>query len=266
MLRYLKAAFLVREPISFLGDVPVNVAGVVAMAVLGLGHPAFWLLGLFGETAYLWATVANPRFRRLVDALDLQSGMGSATEARDGLSRQLDATHTDRFAALQAQFTEVQSAYSDFAAELDTAAGNLRQLRELEWLYLKLLLAHQHLLRPRSKADEESLLQEVEKLRAELESAQLSSALRSSKEATLELLHKRLAAARQRKQTFAEIEGDLERIEAQFLLAVESAAIRARPEDLQLNLELASSLITIPEFFGVNTDEVMRAESQGAKS
>src|SRR5262245_62693392 len=68
MLRYLKAAFFVRPQISGLGRLPVNVLAAACLAILGFGHPAFWLLGLGLETAFLAALSTNRRFQALVDA------------------------------------------------------------------------------------------------------------------------------------------------------------------------------------------------------
>lgn len=260
MLRYLKAAFWVREKVPLLGDVPVNALIVAAFAVLGVGHPAFWLLGLMGETAFLWALSASSRFRNLVDAQALGQQHDAAHKARYELVEQLSDEHRERLTKLRVHLAEIQRSYAAFAGDDLTAESNLSSLRDLEWVYLKLLIARQHLISPHQKSDAADISAEMEDLKNELGYDKLSPALRASKEATLELLHKRLDAARHRTQTLEEIESDLERIETQFQFIMESAAMRAKPADMQLDLDLASRLITTPEYFGSQTEAVTRAE------
>lgn len=260
MLRYLKAAFWVREKVPLLGDVPVNALMVAAFGALGVGHPAFWLLGLLGETAFLWALSASSRFRKLVDAQALEKEQDTTLKARYELVEQLSDEHRERLTRLRVQLAEIQRSYAAFAQDDITADSNLSSLRDLEWVYLKLLIARQHLLSPHQKSNAADISAEIEELEKELGYDKLSPALRTSKEATLELLRKRLDAARHRIQTLEEIQSDLERIETQFQLTMESAAMRAKPADMQLDLDLASRLITTPEYFGSQTEAVTRAE------
>ncbi|HSJ04558.1 MAG: hypothetical protein ACAI34_05330 [Verrucomicrobium sp.] len=269
MLRYLKAAFWVRERIPLLGDVPVNALCAGAFAVLGLGHPAFWLLGILGETAFLWSMSASLRFRRLVDAVESYDRQEDVHAERQALAEKLIPSLREKWDALLSQYSQVEQAYaSQSGGAMDAIAqGNLENLKELTWVYLKLLVAQQHLqsvvVAANSRSSAESITREISEMEAELASAQLPPTVRASKEATLELLHQRLKAARHRTQTLAEIESDQERIETQFQLAVDSAAMHAKPADLRLDLELASQLIITPDYFGPQVDAVSRAEQQG---
>ena len=69
MLRYLKAAFLLGLPVPGLGELPINVLGVVGAGVLGVAFPPAWLLGLGCEAPwYSFGLASNPRFQKYVDA------------------------------------------------------------------------------------------------------------------------------------------------------------------------------------------------------
>jgi hypothetical protein len=247
MLRYLKAAFLVRERLPLLGAVPVNLLAVAAFLVLGFGHPAFWLLGILGETAFLWALTASPRFRNVVDALEGEATAASSEKQLTALAGTLNEENHARRAALRRQLGAVEQAYGQFAANDPNAHDNLHSLRQLETAFVKLLAARQHLTETNSRTDAAEIEDDLTHIEKELQANQLSATARASKEATLELLRKRLSASRQRAETLAEIESDLERIEAQFSLAAESSAIRAKPAELHLDVDLTSRMITTTE-------------------
>ncbi len=255
MFRYLHAAFWVRERLPFLGPLPVNVLAMAAFLTLGFGHPAFWLLGLLGETAYLWAMTSSERFRKIVDALEWQTENENGNERQKALVEKLNEEHRHRREQLHEQLTEVRQAYEEFAGEDVTAQGNLSSLRELDAAYAKLLLARQHLMESNQRTKNSAIENDVRELEEELTNEGLSSTARSSKEATLELLQKRLEAARQRVETLVEIESDLERIEAQFNLAVDSAAMRSKPEDLHVDVDLTSRLISTSELVARRLEE-----------
>ncbi len=247
MLRYLQQAFLVKQRIPLLGAVPINFLLLAATAVLGLAHPAFWLLGLGAEVALLWALVGNRRFRNLVDAEALQSTQAATDDAHEALETQLEPPAQQQLTTLRATLNRIEADYDKFAPSDPTAQENLRNLQELEGCYLKLLLARQHL---DSNAQPEAILQQLAELEQALAAPKLPPALRASKEATRSLLQRRLTALEQRSATRAEIESDLTRIEAQVHLAADAAAVHAKPASLTFDLDFASRMITHPELYG----------------
>lgn len=247
MLRYLKAAFFVREHIPLLGPLPVNVLAVAAFAVLGFGHPAFWLLGLLGETAYLWAVSSSTRFRKLVDAIESAATAAVGEKKIFAITDQLNQENLARHSTLHHQLAAVELAYGRFSPDDPTTRANLDNFRELESAFVRLLAASQHITETNGRANDAELGDDLRELEAELAANRLSATARASKEATLELLRKRQNASRQRAETLAEIESDIERIEAQFSLAVESSAIRAKPEELHFDVDLTSRMITTTE-------------------
>ncbi len=249
-LRYLKAAFFVRERIPLLGAVPVNVVAVMVTIVLGFGHPAFWLLGLCAETAFLWAMVGSKRFRKLVDARTAWADHESKSEARRDLILQLTPPHRDRHGELAAKLERVTDHYRKFAQDDAIADENLANLQTLETVYLKLLIARQHLDAADSDREITLLADRITDLETDIadDPEETAPSLRESKAATLELLRKRLAVFRKRSSSLEEIDSDLARIEAQFDLATDAAAIRARPIEAKLDLDLASRMMAAPEY------------------
>ena len=71
----------------------------------------------------------------------------------------------------------------------------------------------------------------------------MSASLRESKQATLELTQKRIANARRRAGTLAEIGSDLARIEAQVDLALEDAGLEGKPAVVTSNLNLLNQIL-----------------------
>lgn len=262
-LRYLKEAFWVREKVPLLGHVPVNFVAVAICVALGFGHPAFWLLGLMGETAFLWAMVGSSRFRRLVDAREAQKEARSEEGAQQTLISQLIPPHRGRYEELVRRLETVNDSYAKFAEGDPMAEENLNNLQTLESVYLRLLTARQHLSSPGRGGDEEALRERLAGLERELEEKRrgLSRSAQESKQATIELLRKRLTLFEKRSQALEEIDSDLTRIEAQFALAVDSASIRARPSEAKLDLDLASRMMTTPEYLDLGGSALAAEDS-----
>ena len=63
---YLKAAFSWPVYVSGLGRMPLNYLILAGFAILGLGNPGFWLLGLAYEVGYLLFMAGSNRFQKLV--------------------------------------------------------------------------------------------------------------------------------------------------------------------------------------------------------
>ncbi len=249
-LRYLKAAFWVRERIPLLGDIPVNFLAVVAFVALGFGHPAFWLLGLTGETAFLWTMAGSKRFRHLVDAEARFADRASQNSSREILLSRLSPAHRARFDILMDKLEHVSTFYNEFAPADLIGNENLANLRTLENVYLQLLIARQHLSSTNSGSNEEKIRQQISRLESQLGdfASSRSAAARESMEATVGLLRKRLAVFAKRDEAVGEIDADLIRIETQFDLAADSAAIRAQPAEAKLDLDIASRMISTPEY------------------
>jgi hypothetical protein len=241
MWRYVREAFFVRVPVPALGDLPVNVMAVAGFGILGLENPGFWLLGVACEAAVLSGLAFNRRFQRLVDGRALLAPDSDVSRARQGLIDALPAASKQRLDALRAKCTKVLALYQAAGAESVVLGGNHDALRNLEWVYLKLLVAESHL-RGNAGEDEQRLRQRIGELEADLKKGTETESLRESKSSTLEILKKRLALWRRREQSVDEICSDLVRIEAQADLLVENATLEGRPQATDVEIQLATEL------------------------
>ncbi len=255
MFRYLKAAFLIRPVVPGLGALPLNALLVAAMIILGFGHPAFWLLGLGLETAFLVALSTNARFQKVVDAMAIDMVEGDAESKRRGLIQELFVPEQRRMADLDAKCKRAADLARGQGVEDYIIDSNRDALNKLAWLYLKLLLARQSLRSQESAANEPELRRQIAQLQREAGDTKVGAALRESKSATCQILQKRLENSQRRDQSLQEIESDLTRIEAQVDLALENAGMSGQPQAVSSNISLVSQLLE-PDLFGQSQSAV----------
>jgi hypothetical protein len=242
--RYLKAAFFVGMDVPALGRVPVNVLTTAAFAILGFGHPGFWLLGIAAEAAILPALAFNKRFQNVVDAQSRQLSSGDSEAKRNSLIQLLPSDYKKRLADLQRKCGKVLEVYRNAQAEDFLIETNQHALDNLTWVYLKLLIARYHLLTAGTEDTPDSLLKRISTLEKELRDTDESPALRQSKAATLEILKRRVTNIQRREQSLEEIESDLTRVESQVDLILDNAAMQGKPQTISSDIELASDLVT----------------------
>ena len=238
MLRYLREAFFLRWPLGALGDIPVNAVGVATVAVVGFFHPGFWFLGAGVEAAYLLTLALNPRFQRVVEALDRERGRG------DVITRLIADLPTDLgtvYERLRATVAKINAVRASQRADerLDLADGET--FDDLLVIAVRLLTAKSQLQRVIGETDERALLARVKELEADNEA---DSAVRQSRLATLDLSRKRLATVQTNRDFLRRIDADLERSEAQLTLALaEASSSGGRAPDLTIGLDLAGRLL-----------------------
>ncbi|HVO64738.1 MAG TPA: hypothetical protein VMT53_27700 [Terriglobales bacterium] len=242
MWRYLKSAFLVSVDVPSLGRIPVNVLGTAAFAILGFAQPAFWLLGMALEAAVVPTLAFNPRFQKYVEAQSLQLSQGDAEQKRQALVKLLETGAQQRLWALAKKCNQVLEVYRSQQAEDYIIESNDQALKNLEWVYLKLLVARHHLLNPSSETTE-TLQKKIRELEADIGDGEETESLRQSKLATLNILKKRLSTMHKKQQTLEEIESDLMRIDNQVDLILENATVQQKPQTISADIELASDLL-----------------------
>jgi hypothetical protein len=244
MFRYLNAAFFLRPGIPGLGALPLNLMAVAAFGVAGLAHPALWLLGLGLESAYLFGLSTNRRFQRLVDGETELRLQNEASAYRDLLTKRLSSAARRRLTALEEKYARIKKLYQDRELPDYLVENNRDALRKLLWTYLKLLLARGSLDTEGAWADESDLRRQIAAAEKELSDPRLViQEVRESKQATLDILRKRLENRDRRAQSLQEIDSDLTRIEAQLDLALENASIPSREPSVATNIQLASRLL-----------------------
>ena len=235
MLRYLAAAFVARPRIPGLGAFPLNLLAVAAFAALGVANPAFWLLGLGLETAYLFGLATNGRFRNVVDAGAAPPRRERTGPSPDELARQIGQPGRRRLEGLQELFGKILGLYAQFQVDEFTASSNREALRTLAAHFARLLVAQGNIDRFWS-GDAEEIAAEVAGIAQDLKRDGLTVELRASKTRTLEILQARLENQKRKEQILDEIESELRRIEAQFELALENAAMSGQPRSVSAEL------------------------------
>src|SRR5262249_1776721 len=241
MLRALKAAFLLRWPVKGLGDVPVNVLALTCLGVLGIGNPGFWFAGVGLETIYLASLATNRRFLRWVDAQDKVVEEISVADKLNALVAQLGADDKRAMDRLNRQCQRIEALWR--AGDEFQLETNQQALRDLEWLYLKLLIARQHLRSTEAQADAAKVEADIAAVERELSHPRMTAAMRESKTAMLAILKKRTENFGRRQQSLGEIASDLARIEAQIDLVLENTTLEGKPQAVSTNLELASQTL-----------------------
>ncbi len=266
MLQALKAAFWLRLPIAGLGAMPLNVVTLACFGVLGFGNHGFWPLGLGLETIYLTVLATNPRFQRYARGAAALQQAGDLESRWPPLIAQLQPDGRGAVESLREQCRRVEALWrAQDASSAGLLEQNLRALRDLQWLYLKLLIARQHVTGARIEADAAKVRADLSSLVRELASPALSPAARESKAATLAILRKRAEHVEHRAQTAQEISSDLARIEAQVQLVLDNATLGERPPEIAASLDIASAVLDAGSF-GASASEIARIDAAYAEA
>ncbi|MGJ8655770.1 MAG: hypothetical protein ACSHX6_04900 [Akkermansiaceae bacterium] len=262
MWKYIKAAFGVRQRVPLLGDIPINAIVIPIFATLGFVHPAFWLIGIGFESALVFGLSSSHRFRRLADIPDVLEKEQEASNKRNELLDKLDPTSYERFLKLESRLANTEKSYAQFGTPDYISEPNLKSLNSLTWVYLKLLFAKAAMTGQEGEQNAQVLQNKITELQQDLTNNQASSSVRKSKEATLDILEKRLKHFAKRKETLAEIDADLVRIEAEVELARDNAKLQAKPEEIALDVDLASRTIQSVWFYGEADSTISTLDEQ----
>jgi hypothetical protein len=239
MFRYLRAAFTARPRVPGLGEVPFNLLGLAGFGILGIANPAFWALGVGAEVAYLFGLASNRRFREIVDG----RGREAAPPADDGagwerLVGELSGAEREQLMELDAKLQRILGLYERFHSDDITSGQNRESLLALLGHYARLLLARENLARHWTDDEDAALRTQAGDLEADLRGGDLTPDLRASKTRTLEIVQARIENQKRRAQMSGEIDSELQRIEAQFDLALENAAMSSTPQAISSDLAI----------------------------
>jgi len=239
MFRYLSAAFTARPRVPGLGEIPFNLLALAGFGIVGLANPAFWLIGLAAETAYLFGLASNTRFREVVDSRGaIAPRPRPQTAGWEQLIGELGARERSRLLELKAKMQRVTALYERFHADDITSGQNRESLLALLGHYARLLQARENLAVQWTDDDDRELLEQAGALEEQLGQAGLSEELRNSKTRTLEIVQARIENQKRRARMGEEIESELNRIEAQFDLALENAAMSSTPQAISSDLAI----------------------------
>ena len=262
MLRYLKEAFWLRVPTPLLGALPVNALACAGVGILGFAEHGLWLLGVGLEAAYLFGLATNPRFQRVIAARDLVGQRAAVDRSHGELLAQLPPESRARLGRLETKVARVGNLLRADPDKDLLAESTLDALGKLAAVHARLLLAERHLHAARNETDPAALARQAAALERELAASldthpALSPTLVESKQATLDILRRRLANAQTRDRSLAEVASDLARIEAQVDLALEEASLHGtRPANAGGHLNLLDDILASNAALGGSLDTV----------
>lgn len=253
MLKYVQAAFWARPRIAGLGDVPLLAVGAGAFLLLGLIHPAIWLLGVGVIGGLTFGLASSPRFRTAIDAAE--GNRRKPTVGAAELEAQLDRDSRRALDELCDKCQAVLTLYREQGADDAGIRTTAEALDKLRTLSVRLLHQKQRLLDASAGSQAVRIRASIEAAERELRSDGLTESVRNSRTATLELLRKRLSVAEQREVAISEITSDLQRIRTQIELALDEAALRSKPVAVSTRIELASQMLDA-RLFGNSTGSI----------
>lgn len=234
---YVKAAFSWRYRVPGMGHLPLNVLALVGFGILGLGHPAFWLLGLAFEAGYLALMSGDARFQRLVQGRKLMAERAVWQAKQSNLMDNLDPQSQTRYRSLAdtcQQILRSTQALSAGSAMDDLRTGSLSQMA---WMFLKLLYTKIRTKSITEKVSPPELESEIKRLTEQLAGEPEGSAMHRSLLGTLEIQKKRLDNLNRARESLKVIEAELSRIEHQVRLLNEEASMASDPESLTVRLD-----------------------------
>jgi len=127
----------------------------------------------------------------------------------------------------------------------------LRPGEYMLWLYLKLLLARDHLEESVRTSHEDQIIAQRKVLLEELDSDELTPATRQSKQETVLILDQRVLTLRHRPGRIGEIESDLIRVEQWVALMHDQAAQHNTMGDAGRRIHFAAESLTLPSLEGL---------------
>ncbi len=236
-LDYVKAAFVWRYRVPGLGYLPLNILALVGFGILGLGHPAFWLLGLAFEAGYLTLMAGDPRFQAVVRGQRLMEERQRWQARQVDLFESLDRESQRRYLELVENCQQILKHTQGLSA-----GGPLEELRsgglsQMAWLFLKLLYSKIRTRAITEKVRASDLEAEIKRLEEQLKQEAEGTAMHRSLVGTLEIQRKRLENLQKAKDSLKVIEAELNRIEHQVRLLSEEAAMASDPETLTVRLD-----------------------------
>lgn len=236
-LDYVKAAFSWRYRVPGMGHLPLNILALAGFGILGLGHPAFWLLGLAFEAGYLTLMSGDARFQRLVQGRKLMAERAVWQAKQSNLFEGLDPQSQARYRSLAESCQQILKSTRSLSA--GTAMDDLRTggLSQMAWMFLKLLYTKIRTRNITEKVSPAELEAEIKRLSEQLAGESEGSAIHRSLQGTLDIQRKRLENLIRARESLKVIEAELSRIEHQVRLLNEEATMASEPEALSVRLD-----------------------------
>jgi hypothetical protein len=238
---YIKAAFNAK-PIGMF--VPPNWLGLALIFLLGLMEPGLLLLGLGLELAYLYTLSSSARFRRVVDGQESFQQRSAWDSRVKKLVLQLAPDDQLRYRNLEKRCQGI-IAQQNLADNPIGMKAQAEGFGKFLWIYLRLLLTRQAIMRiqsdPLREGDRHTLEDRVAKLQTQLADKSIADELRKSLSSQAEILQQRLAKQAEARDKLAYLEAELVRVQEQVELIREQAALSGDPTAVSQRIDEVSA-------------------------
>ena len=236
-LDYGKAAFAWRFRVPGLGHLPLNILALAGFGILGFGNPAFWLLGLAYEAAYLMLMAGSQRFQAIVQGTKLLQQRELWQGKQDNIYANLDSTSQGRYRRLLQDCSQILKNTETLSVKPTSEDLRSGGLNQLIWLFLKLLYSKIKIRDITEQVSRGELEADIAKLSAKLAKESENTAIFRSLQGTLEIEKKRLENLIKADDSLKVIDAELDRIEKQVTLLREEASIASDPDTVSVRLD-----------------------------
>lgn len=233
---YLKAAFGWPVYIKGLGRMRLNYLILTGFAILGLGNPGFWLLGLAYEVGYLLFMAGSMRFQKVVQGDRLLNQRKIWKEKQNNLFTSLDGVSQRRYADLAHLCTQIIH-NADTPRGTDQLDLRISGLNQLLWTFIKLLNSRIKISKMLSQVTRPDIEREIKKISDQLTREDPASAIYRSLQGTLEIEKKRLENLIKAGESIKVVDSELDRIEKQVTLLHEEYLVSSDPDLLTSKLD-----------------------------
>lgn len=221
---YIYEAFNAR-PLGML--IPPNWIGLGFFGVLGFLFPGFWVLGAGLELGYLLMLSNNPRFQRVIKARILYRTQREQYSKLQELVDQLDEDQQQRYYDLENRCRGILGQFT-IANDSVAASAQGEGLRRLLWIFLRLLLTRQMILRSLQESlghGSKSIDLRINELEGKINARTLGENLRKSFQSQVDILRQRKEKQQEAREKLVFLEAELVRIQEQVELLREQTVI-----------------------------------------
>ncbi len=214
----------------------LNYLILTGFAILGLGNPGFWLLGLAYEVGYLLFMAGSMRFQKVVQGDRLLNQRKIWKEKQNNLFTSLDGVSQRRYADLAHLCTQIIH-NADTPRGTDQLDLRISGLNQLLWTFIKLLNSRIKISKMLSQVTRPDIEREIKKISDQLTREDPASAIYRSLQGTLEIEKKRLENLIKAGESIKVVDSELDRIEKQVTLLHEEYLVSSDPDLLTSKLD-----------------------------
>lgn len=225
--------------------IPPNWIGLGLFGMLGFVDSGFWILALGLELGYLFYLATNPRFQNVVkgriaykERLEQYQNLNEMIHRLDIPDQQKYRELENRCRGLLMQVSTTESAIA--------AGAQAEGLRRLLWIFLKLLLTRQAIIKTLKEAagrEEKSLDQRISQIEDRIKNQPINENLRKSLTGQVEILRQRQEKHKEAKEKLLFLDAELMRIQEQVELLREQSVLSTGPEVVSQRIDQISATL-----------------------